>query len=169
VAYDDDSAAGLAGYAPTDAALIALTLPPGEYSVRVNSFNGVTVGEVELLLTLDAALDTQTPSVDTLTVTLYADEVYGVPLMLESIAGLSITVRDPLGVLDPLVTLRDAEGRVVAANDDHNTLDLTLNIFDARISPAEVLPPGAYTLEIREFLGRAGAMEVVIREVAAAD
>jgi hypothetical protein len=71
----------------------------------------------------------------------------------------AVTVRDPNGLLDPRLTLISAEDEVIAANDDHGTADVTLNRFDARLIAA--VPDGA-ALQITEFLGRTGWVEVSI-------
>lgn len=48
VAYNDDGAATLDGFAPMDAALVGLPLAAGGYVVRVNAFNGFQAGDVEV-------------------------------------------------------------------------------------------------------------------------
>jgi len=53
IAYDDDGARNLNGFAATDAALTALALPAGQYTLRVNAFNGVQAGEVEVQIEND--------------------------------------------------------------------------------------------------------------------
>ena len=72
---------------------------------------------------------------------------------------LTITVRDPRGLLDPYMVLVDENGALLAFNDDHLTADPSLNRFDARMSTA--FPDGA-RLRITEFLGRPGWLELSI-------
>ena len=128
----------------------------GDYTVRVNTFNGEGSGEVELTLTVEPPL-VLTPDSPTLWVPLGANAVATVGI--EGFDGeAAITVRDPDGLLDPRIELLDG-GAVVAANDDHGTADVTLNRFDARLTA--VIPDGA-ALQITEFLGRAGWVEVLI-------
>ena len=128
----------------------------GDYTVRVNTFNGEGSGEVTLTLTVEPPL-TLTPDSPTIWVPLGANAVATV-----GIKGfdreMAITVRDPDGQLDPRTELLDG-GEVVAANDDHGTADVRLNRFDARLTA--VVHDGA-VLQITEFLGRAGWVEVSI-------
>lgn len=128
----------------------------GDYTVRVNTFNGEGSGEVEVTLTVEPPL-MLTPGVPTIWVPLGANAIATV--QIEGFDGeVTITVRDPKGLLDPRIELLDG-GAVVAANDDHGTADVTLNRFDAQLSAA--IPDGA-ALQITEFLGRAGWVEVSI-------
>jgi hypothetical protein len=48
VAYNDDGAVALDGFAPNDAALVGLSLAAGQYTIRVNTFNGFQSGDVEV-------------------------------------------------------------------------------------------------------------------------
>ena len=50
IAYDDDGAATLDGFAETDPALQDLRLTTGTYVVHVNVFNGVQSGEIALTI-----------------------------------------------------------------------------------------------------------------------
>jgi hypothetical protein len=55
VAYNDDAPLfSLDGFAtaPNDAAIVGLPLSAGNYTVRVNAFNGFQSGDVEILLTV---------------------------------------------------------------------------------------------------------------------
>lgn len=53
IAYDDDSAAMLGGFAETDAAVQGLRLMPGAYTVHVNTFNGAQQGDISLELEIE--------------------------------------------------------------------------------------------------------------------
>ena len=73
-----------------------------------------------------------TPESTTLRVPLGANAVATVHI--EGFDGVAaITLRDPNGLLDPRILLTDANNRIIAANDDHGTADVTLNRFDARM------------------------------------
>lgn len=167
LAYNDD--ASLTGLAPTDAALVGLTLPEaGDYTVRVNTFNGVTEGEVEVLLTvvdsIPATISEPDEGITTIQVQLPKNGVYRYELPITTDQMVQITARDPFGGLDPVLTLRNAAGEVVTRNDDHNSTDWTLNIFDAQLKEIIIPADGVYTLELREFIGRAGVIEITIIE-----
>lgn len=128
----------------------------GDYTVRVNTFNGEGSGEVHVTLAVVPPL-VLTPDSPMIRVPLGANAIETV--YIEGFEGEAmITVRDPNGLLDPRITLLEGS-RVVAANDDHGTADVTLNRFDARLTA--VFPDGA-ALQITEFLGRTGWVEVSI-------
>jgi hypothetical protein len=159
LAYNDD--AMLDGLNPLDAALVRLPLPEaGQYTIRVNSFNGASIGEVEVLLMVVEPLATETAD-DTIRVTLHENSVYTYPLEVTAGEAYTITALDPKGVLDAVLSMRDTQGNQIAHNDDHRSGELTLNIFDAKLTftaPSD----GKVTLELREFLGRGGTFEIRI-------
>lgn len=165
LAYNDD--AGDAGAdAATDALIARVVLPEaGLYTLRVNTFNGVTRGEVEVTLTRVApveALAQDDGDITTIQVMLRAGAVYRHRFAGRAGQVYTFTARALDGLSDPMLALLDASGSRLAANDDHAGGDLKLNIFDARI--ADFAPPsdGGYTLELREFAGRAAHIELTI-------
>lgn len=129
----------------------------GAYVLRVNSFNGEGRGDVNVTLTVETPAVLR-PDQPTVWVPLGANRTATVV-----IAGFSgaatVSVRDPSGQLDVRVRLIDGDGAALAANDDHGSADVTLNRFDARLMTAAAAD---MTLEITEFLGRAGWLEVSI-------
>lgn len=159
---------GLDGLAFTDAALDRLYIEAaGTYTLVVDSFNGVTEGDVTVTLTTQnpvVALDWDGDSV-TATVDLLPDRARS--LTFDGTAGDTVTiiVRDPSALLDPRITLHDPDGAVIAANDDrpiNSPMALTLNVFDSYLGVVELPVDGTYTLDIAEFLGRSGVVEVSI-------
>lgn len=159
VAFNDDHGTDDAALAASDSRITRLTLDhAGDYVVRVDSFNGVTVGDVRL--TLDVL---PPPDADTRDVLLLRGEALTIPLALDAGDRLTVTLRDPRGLRDPLLRLYAPDGALVAVNDDHASADLMLNLFDARLD-VTVDAAGEYWLELREFLGRGGllALEVAI-------
>lgn len=131
----------------------------GRYIVRANTFNGEGTGEVTVTLTRHAP-PVMTPDGTTLRVPLGAGEVAAITLEDFEGATVTITVRDPGGLLDPLVTVTDVQSVGLASNDDHGSADVSLNRFDARLTVALGAQP---TVFISEFLGRPGWFEVSIR------
>ncbi len=132
----------------------------GTYTIRVNTFNGEGSGDVMVTLTVQVPF-ALTPDAPTVWVPLGVGDVGVVTLDgFDSADAMTITVRDPRGLLDPRVAVRDGDGTLMAENDDHGTADVTLNRFDARLTAA---PTGGATLAITDFLGRAGWLEVSIR------
>ena len=63
---------------------------------------------------------------------------------------MHFTARDPRGLLDPVLTIYDADGVRLAENDDNAApfalAGLTLNTFDAQIVAFRVLADGRLTL-----------------------
>lgn len=176
LAYNDDHRTTLEHLTPTDAAIERLFLPePATYTLRVNTFNGVTAGDVEVLLALVSPVEYEivTDEADTLimTVSLEAAQTFQYRFAAEAGTVYTIVARDLKGLLDPIITLREsdtentiisAEG-VFASNDDFHYRfgdAFILNVFDARIIDAEIPQDGDYVLELREFMGRGGAITV---------
>jgi len=166
LAYNDD--ARVAGEVERNAALSHVTLAEsGLYTIFVDSFNGVSAGEVEVIIHASDVFAAQVTENDTTTIitaNLPADKVFRYPLTLEAGAKLTLTARDTSGTLDPYLRIMDNSGMILAANDDHSSPDLTLNIFDARIAAWEAPETGTYTVEVVDFLGRAGEIEVRIEQ-----
>lgn len=157
VAFNDDHGTDDAALAASDSRITRLTLDhAGEYVVRVNSFNGVTSGDVRLTLDVLPPLDA-----DTRDVLLLRGEALTIPLALDAGDRLTVTLSDPRGLRDPLLRLYAPDETLSAANDDHGSGDLTLNLFDARLE-VTVSAAGQYRLELREFLGRGGLLALGI-------
>lgn len=170
IAYDDDTHR-ISDTGETlierDAQLPALRLPlDGVYTVRVDSFNGVSEGAVRVSLRVVADPFAQqietTGDTTRIALTLPAQAVYQRRLSLEAGAQVTITARDTAGTLDPLLRLRDAQGDIVAQNDDHATGDPSLNVLDAQITAWTVPAGGDYTLEVLDFVGAAGTLHLTI-------
>jgi hypothetical protein len=159
VAFNDDHGTDDAALAAGDSRIARLTLDhAGEYVVRVDSFNGVTAGDVRL------ALDVlPPPDAGARDVLLLRGEALTIPLALDAGDRLTVTLRDRRGLRDPLVRLYAPDGTLSAANDDHASADLTLNLFDARLA-VTIGAAGEYRLELREYLGRGGllALEITV-------
>ncbi len=154
---------------PTDSAITALTLTEaGDYRIRVTSFNGVSTGEVEVRVQRVDPVSIQRQSADetvTTAVTLRPNQVAALDITLEAGREYTLTARDPLGVLDPVMQLLDASGAVLAENDDHGDGELTLNIFDSRIESFTASESRDYVLSIRDYLGRGGVLRLEVRAV----
>ncbi|MEL7433555.1 MAG: PPC domain-containing protein [Chloroflexota bacterium] len=139
----------------------------GEYTIYVDSFNGVTDGMAEVRVILSDPFAVQEnseadPSETLIGVTLPEDMTYAYTWSAQADTTYIITVRDTSGTLDPYLTLLDSENTVLATNDDHSTNDLTLNVLDAQLiwqAPED----GDYTLTVHDFLGQTGEFELHIQ------
>lgn len=165
LAYSDDSRTRDDSISK-EAQITALHLPEdGVYTVRVDSFNGVSEGAVEVILTqvdiFDTTLDV-TAAQTTIISKLPEDTIFSHSYALEADAPISITVRDLSGTLDPVLRVHDRDGALLALNDDHATTDTTLNVFDAQIRDFTLADATDIRLEVVDFLGRAGTIEVII-------
>ena len=63
---------------------------------------------------------------------------------------VTITARslEPEGVIDPVLTLYDSSGAVIASNDDHENPSADLTLYDAQIAGAELPAVGTYLIAV---------------------
>jgi hypothetical protein len=137
----------------------------GEYTIYVDSFNGVSEGEVEVLIEQGSRFNEQIESDENrlqIKATLPEDSIYRYEIELKATETITITAQDVSSNLDPYLRILDSENTVLAVNDDHNSPDISLDIFDARIADRVVTEDAVYILELRDFLGRAGDFELII-------
>jgi hypothetical protein len=164
--FDDDHSTPREGLSERDSLIPDLRLPaPGDYTIWLNSFNGVDTGEVEVTVETADLFHEQSRTdgnAEVITATLPAGERYLHPMTLSTSQIVTLTVRDMSGTLDPLLTVRDSSGKIAAQNDDHaDKSDTTLDTLDAQIAHL-TLPAGTYTLEVIDFAGAAGTFELRI-------
>lgn len=156
------------GNIKSDAAITNLELPiEGLYKIRIDSFNGVSEGTVEVLLTgvnnnLDV-LATEELSIVRGDITELDDLRYDIELQAEQ--AISITARDISGTIDPMLFIYDTDDILLNFNDDHQSNDLSLNVLDAHIASFIPETDGTVTIVVRDYLGRAGRVEVVIQSL----
>lgn len=165
--FNDDHHAARLNLSERDAMIENLALPAaGAYTIWLNSFNGVDTGAVEV--TVEASnpfAETVKQDGDTLVIqaVLPAGQIYRHTFDGALGEVLVITVRDTSGTLDPLVTLGDSAGAVLAQNDDHaDTANTDLDTLDAKIDGVVLPAAGTYTVEVSDFLGAAGTFELRI-------
>lgn len=154
IAYHDD--VFFNGELVRDAS-VAIVLPQnGAYTLIVDSFDGLQVGDVRVSVTSYDAFARQETGAS-----VRATLPKGETLRLEQhlMGDVTLTVRGG-GMLDPILRVLDAEGQWLAEADDQqgapdlHTLDVVMRL--------EALPSGVYTLLITDFLGRGGAIELTI-------
>ena len=156
------------GLVDVSARIVNLILPTvGLYSIYVDSFNGVQTGDITVTIRESNLFDVHIEARDKMeiiTFSLPEDSVFSYAVTVSSGDILTITAFDGNGQLDPYLRIVDSSGNIVASNDDHNSHDLTLNTFAARIAEWHIPADDTYVIEVLDFLGRAGAMALEIRE-----
>lgn len=165
---NDDHTTTRANLAGRDSAIEGFALPAaGDYIIRVNSFDGQTVGPVEVTLEVGnpivASPVAVTTSGDVFTLNLNAGSPATQTISVTAGEILTITARDTSGTLDPKVTLMDSSGNVLAENDDHGSGDTTLDSLDSRITSFTAPSSGNYTVQVSDFFNNAGTAEVTIQ------
>ncbi len=142
-----------------------LFLPPDRYTIWIDSFNGVSEGEVEVQIEpanpFNEVSSVNDDGVITIDVRLPEDAIYRYMLELSENDIVTISVRDTSGTLDPYLSILENNSPLLS-NDDHQSSDSTLNRLDSRISEWHVLSDNTYIIEVRDFLGNAGEFELVI-------
>jgi hypothetical protein len=161
VAFNDDHFALSDALADQDAALADLVLAPaGAYTIRVHSFSGAQSGDIEVTLEsrpISVPCD-QSPQI----VELAAHSPFSCSLSLQVGQIVTLTARDTSGPLDPVLRLYDADGRLLAFNDDHAGFDLSLNVLDAQVAAFELPASCACVVQVSDFAGSAGRLELTI-------
>lgn len=145
-----------------DAMLQAIELPmDGTYRIRVDSFNGVSAGDVDVLLTTpDNALDVL--AIDDLTIVsgdIRDSLIY--PIDVSAGSTLTVTARDVSGTIDPILRLY-ADDTLLTFNDDHRSGDLSLDVLDAQVSDFAIDEDTTINIVVRDYLGRSGTVELII-------
>jgi len=158
LAYADDNGAAQ-GLDSQDAALCPIVLPAaGRYTLRADTFSGLTEGAGELL-----ARPWQ-PSVPSLEAEAWQPLAWPAGGIAQALIRLGAGERIALRARaqdssDTLLALLDEQGQVLAENDDHASPALDLRSLDSAIvwqadSDSEVM------VRVRDALGRAGQAEV---------
>jgi hypothetical protein len=156
LAFNDDHTTEDSALSPQDAAILNLPIPAGNYQIRVHTFSGAQTGPVTLRLIQTPLLPV---CVTDEALSLAAHNAYSCTLRLEADTPMTLSAFDLSGTLDPVLWVYDADGALVAFNDDHNSHALHLNTLDPLVS---FTPPltGEYELWISDFTGASGTFEL---------
>lgn len=164
LAYVDDVVLA-DGTIKSDAILDNFRLPvDGQYRIRIDSFNGVSVGEIEILL-IQVTHDYIDITTDNLTIVSGDVPKLGsldYTLEVEADTTLSILARDTSGTLDPVLHVYDATDTLIGFNDDHQSNDLSLDILDAGINDLAISEDMMLTISVSDYLGRDGSIELIV-------
>ncbi len=159
LAFNDDHQSDDDTLQSLDAQVRQLHLPhAGAYTLRIHSFSGAQSGHVEVII---QATPLVAPcEIPLQQVTLLQSTAFRCTLDLEAGQRVTLTARDLSSTLDPVLSLWDDTGTRVVFNDDHTTVDTTLDALDARVADFEVSTTGTYTVGVSDFSGRAGIFEL---------
>lgn len=167
LAYNDDHFTLRDDLLPTDAALHKLELPDaGMYQIRVDTYGGIFPGEVEVTLIADdlfAPTFTESDAGLIVEASLPYHRAYRYTFEVDAGEIITLTARDTSGTLDLLLGLADANDDVLAFNDDHASINATLNALDPRITDFAIPVSGRYTVIVRDFIGTAGTFSLHIQ------
>jgi hypothetical protein len=158
IAFNDDQP-GTDLFNPTDAQMTLTTASAGTHTVIVERVNGE--GVYALGVSQPQAFDLREDGVTRLDGAL--DDVF--PSQRWTFTGeagttLTVTMQSPTGLLDPLLRLYDAEGALLAENDDADDPELGVN---AQLTSVRLPADGVYTLEAARFEGT-GEYELIVVE-----
>lgn len=129
----------------------------GPYQIRLDSFNGVGEGQIQLSLTVGDPFQIEKV---TNGIRFYLPERHAFELNLELDQPVEIIARDLNDEntlnLDPFIRVEDAGGQVLSLNDDHGSERLDLNQLDALVflDPAGQSRP--IKIYVGDVLGRSG-------------
>jgi len=158
LAYADDDGAAH-GLATQDAALCPVVLPrAGRYTLRTDTFSGLTEGAGELLIR------PWKPSLPTLEAEAWQALAWPVGGTAQALirlpAGQRVLIRArALDASDTMLALLDEQGNILAENDDHASPALDLRSLDsALVWQAEA--EAVLIVRLSDALGRAGQAEV---------
>ncbi len=167
LAYVDDVVLA-DGTIKSDAILADIELPfDGQYRIRVDSFNGVSVGDVEVMLT-EVTHDYSDITRDNLTIV--SDDIPKLGsldyiLEVEADTILSVLARDTSGTLDPVLHVYDASDTLIGFNDDHQSTNLSLDVLDAGVFDLSISDDMTLAIEVSDYLGREGSIELIVMKM----
>ena len=154
----------------------------GVYGIIIEGFGG-TGGSFELTVERQPAALNVTPmpthsgqtqgleltggnAVETIASSINSFETFTHPLVARAGDVYTITVRATSPNFDPQVTLRNADGRALIANDEHGTSDPTLGLLDARIHNYLIENDGTYFIDVTGYRDSAGSFTLTIELIA---
>ena len=159
VAFNDDQGTEREGLSAQDSAIENLVLTSsGDYTIRVNSFNGAQSGDIEVTIE-------QIPLAEPCEMPIQVGElarngVFSCTLSADSNETVTMIARDTSGTLDPVLTVLDYASARVAYNDDHTGIHLSLNTLDSQINDFALSAGETYTVQVTDFSGAAGTFEL---------
>lgn len=166
IAYADDVINRTTGEVDRSAQIDSVPIEAGEYIIAVDSFNGVSEGEVRVSVMRMSSEGTLLGNDYALTD--YAFNLWGWEphtAALSDYIGQTVilSVWDPFSNLDPVIEVLDADGQIIARNDDHQGGPLMLGLFGARLEPFTLTK--GMTVRAYDALGRPGGLMMRIEVI----
>lgn len=165
LAYVPDNPFSPLAQSAKDAALDDQLLLPGIYQLMISRTDTEGNGEVEVTLQPAEGDGLGIGQVDTITGTILPAQEY-----VQQATFLANTLITVYGIalqpdlVDLQIVMRDADGNIIAQNDDHGGIDSNLTQFDSRF---ELFIPntGDYTFTITTLGQNAGDFRLVVRQI----
>jgi len=88
--------------------------------------------------------------------------VYEYAILLEAGDVLTVVANDPTGAADPVLTLVDPSGTIVAENDNHDAENTTLNDYSAVIENLAAEESGEYLIHVDNNFFEVGVVDLYI-------
>lgn len=164
IAFNDNHHTDNNEISASDAVIENLSLnEAGVYLVRVDSFNGVSVGDVEITLENEPAFEiiSDDDNQRILQVDLHQNEIFIYKLEPESNELITVTI-EASGITDTVLQLFDDNQMLIAENDDYIGDEVFISSLASRIENASMQAGQTYALHITEFLGRPATITVII-------
>ncbi|MCB9451208.1 MAG: hypothetical protein H6672_07195 [Anaerolineaceae bacterium] len=173
---NDDLANGRPDLLSTDSVIPELALSQtGLYRIVVDSFTGINVGPVEILVEVPEGSVIERPTQSGGDFQPVPPDIkYVIPgqsmriyipdghldflLVLEGNGRVTVSANRLDNVFDPLLEVRDAQGNILVSNDDANN-----GTRNALIADWQPPTPGVYTVRVSSFTGAdAGGVELIV-------
>lgn len=146
----------------------------GTYTLAIRGFGGAA-GQFELTIDRGGASSSSSSSsssstaggdVDVVAGSVRQDETF--TYTLEGTAG-DVYVFTAVATdesFDPRLVLYDPEDVAFASNDDHGSMDESMNIYDSRLGNVILPADGTYYLDVSGYQGGPGAFELTVERIA---
>lgn len=164
IAFNDNHHTSNEDISVSDAVIEHLSLnEAGNYLIRVDSFNGVSVGDVEITLHTEPKFEiiSEQDNLLVLQVDLRENQTFIYKLEPENNGIITVTV-EAQGITDTILQLRDSNDEIIAENDDYSGTEVFVSSLSSRIEDIAVQADEAYYLHVNEFLGRPATIGVTI-------
>ncbi|MBI5668831.1 MAG: hypothetical protein HZC41_12565 [Chloroflexi bacterium] len=135
------------------------------YDIEVSSYSDTDHGDIQVFITRYGQLTPREGArLETFTGNLVPNGRLNFSSVMKRSEVVTITVRALEEGLDPRLSILNAQGVIMAENDDHGTTNPDLNYGDAQLRNLIIAEAGKYTLEITSYSG-SGEVEVTVEHL----